>query len=347
MRRQIVALAALASSSISAFAGPPSFAGRTVTMVIGFDPGGGTDAAGRLIANYLTKYLPGHPGVVVQNMPGADGIAAMNYIAWQAKPDGLTITMGANTQVDPLNYRRAGAQFDPSKFPVIGGVGRGGTVLLIDKDAEKRLHDPVAKPALMGSVSAIPRSGMQMTLWGIGYLGWNAKWVVGYPGTNEAMLALSRGEIDMTSTANMFQIAQYTKSGKFDILNQSGSLDHGKTVPRPDFGNAPLFVEQMKGKIEDPLAQKAFAYWVSINSMDKWLGLPPGAPDDVVKVYRAAFDQVAADADFRKLGGKISEDFTPMSYEDVQALMTTLSQTPTAATSFIRTLMKNQGIPLE
>ena len=74
---------------------PVSFKGKTVTMIIGFAGGGGTDIAGRLIAAHLGKYLPGQPNVIVQNMPGAEGMTAMNFFGNQAKPDGLTITMGS------------------------------------------------------------------------------------------------------------------------------------------------------------------------------------------------------------------------------------------------------------
>src|SRR5438046_774879 len=80
----------------------------------------------------------------------------------------------------------------------------GGSVLIINKEAEQRLHDKRARPVVMGSPGGIPRSGMQMTVWGSEFLGWNTKWVIGYRGTSELMLALERGEIDMTSTANLF-----------------------------------------------------------------------------------------------------------------------------------------------
>ena len=61
----------------------------------------------------------------------------------------------------------------------------------------------------MGALGGVPRSGMQTTAWGIDYLGWNAKWVLGYRGTNDLMVALERGEIDMTSTGNLFQIQKF------------------------------------------------------------------------------------------------------------------------------------------
>jgi tripartite-type tricarboxylate transporter receptor subunit TctC len=353
MKALVLGLVALAFGVASARAQDPvssepvSFKNKTITMIIGSDPGGGTDASGRVLAQFLGNYLPGKPTVVVQNMPGAGGITAMNYIFQRVKPDGLTIIMGSNSTVDPLTFRRANANYDPAKIPVVGGVGRGGTVVVIAKDAERRLYDPKAKPVIMGSNEAVPRSSMQVTLWGVAYLGWNAKWITGYPGTNEVMLALARGEVDMTSTGNMFQIGQYTKTGKFAVLNQSGAMEGGRIVARPDFGEAPLFPDLMKGKIKDPVAQEAFDYWLSINAMDKWLALPPGVSDAVLATYRDAFGKMTKAPDFVALGKKISDDFTPMTYQDVGILMKTLANTPNEATGFTKTLMRNQGITVD
>src|SRR4030088_1057554 len=96
-RRIAVALIGVATLGVRAAAAQhvPSFKGKTITMVVGSDAGGGSDAAGRLIALYLRKYLPGEPAIVVQNMSGGSGIAAMNYFVRRTQPDGLTVLMSA------------------------------------------------------------------------------------------------------------------------------------------------------------------------------------------------------------------------------------------------------------
>src|SRR5262249_36485625 len=104
-----------------------SFQGKTITMIVGFPSGGGTDAFGRLVATSLASRLPGSPNVVVRNVPGAEGITAMNYLVQQVVPDGMTIAMGSSTTADPLNYRKPQSHFDPVAFGVVGGVGRGGS----------------------------------------------------------------------------------------------------------------------------------------------------------------------------------------------------------------------------
>jgi len=312
-------------------------------MVIGYAAGGGTDAAGRLIAANLGKHLPGNPTIVVQNVPGADGMVALNYIVQQTKPDGFTITMGSGTQIDPLHSRKPQAKYDPKDFNFIGGAGLGGTVLLINKDAEKRIFDKKADPVIMGALSGMPRSGMQMTAWGKEFLDWNVKWVVGYRGTSDLTVALERGEIDMTATGTIPLVQKMLATGKFKILAQSGMMQDGTFVQRPDFGDAPIIGKDMAGRIKDPVAQKGFEYWAALNMMDKWLALPPGTPQPIVDAYRKAFETMAKDPDYLQRGS----DYTPVSHKDIEALVQTLSKTPNESITYISTMLRGQGLAVE
>ena len=316
-------------------------------MIISSEPGGGTDAFARLVAQFLSNHLPGALSVVVRNLPGAGGITAMNYMVQQVAPDGLTFVTAGNTMADPLSYRKPQSQFNPAEFPVIGGGGRGGEVLLINKEAEKRLYDKKAAPVIMGSLGGIPRSGMQMTAWGIEYLGWNGKWVIGYRGTNELMLALERGEIEMTATGNLFLIKKLVDTGKFKILVQSGTLKNGILVGRPDFGDAPVFAKLMAGKIKDPLASQAFEYWSSIAVTDKWMALPPKTPKAMVDAYRAAYAKMTQDAEFLDRGKEISEDFVPMAATDVEVLVRKLAGLPLEATEYMTVILRKQELDVQ
>jgi tripartite-type tricarboxylate transporter receptor subunit TctC len=324
-----------------------SMQGKTVSMIVGYAAGGGTDAFGRLAASFLTNALPGAPTVVVRNVPGAEGITAMNYFVQQVAPDGLTIAAAANTAADPLNYRKPQSHYDPTSFEVVGGVGRGGTAIVISKAAEKRLADKRAAPVAMGALGGVQRSGMLVTTWGIELLGWNAKWVLGYRGTSELMLALERGEIDMTATANQFLIAKLLESGKFKILVQTGIQKNGRLAPRADFGDAPILANMMEGKIGDPLVAEAFAYWGDIVSMDKWLALPPRSPPPMLAAHREAFARMVRDPQFIERGKKISDDFEPMSHADVGALIHRLGRTPPQAVDYINDMLRRQGLEVQ
>ncbi len=342
----VLGLGAWASASTNAEEAP-LFKDRSITMLIGSASGGGTDTTGRLVAKFLGQNLPGQPQIIVRNMPGAGGVTALNYIVQQTKPDGLLLTVGAPSHVDPMNYRKSSSQYDPSKFRYIGGIGRGGTVLLINKEARKRLYDKGEKPVIMGITASLPTQASMVTVWGIAFLDWNAKWVGGYPSTNEIMLALERGEIDMTTTGNMFKIQGLLDKGTFEILNQAGMMEGGQEIKRSDFGDAPLFTEQVSGKITDPVAQQAFRYWLAMNALDKWLALAPDTPDAHVAVYRAAYAKTMADPEFVLQGKTMSEDFTPMTAADVSGLVKDLVATPDEAIDYIKGLMRKQGLRVD
>jgi tripartite-type tricarboxylate transporter receptor subunit TctC len=338
---------ALASQACAQEARAPSFQGKTLTMIVGFEPGGGTDSAGRLIAQFIGRHLPGAPKVNVHNMPGADGLIALNHFVQAAKPDGATFTMGASTQVSPARFRMPQSRYNPAEFEYVGGTGRGGTVLLINKGATARLRDKAAAPVAMGSLGGMPRSGMLATAWGIEFLDWNARWVLGYRGTNDLMIALERGEIDMTATGNMFLIEKMVKTGRFEILAQSGQLENGRVVGRADFGEAPVFPLIVEGKISEPLKLRSFRLWSNLTWIDKWVALPPRTPAPVVDAYRAAFARMARDEEFLSLARKISEDLEPQGHEDVRALIETVASTPDAAVRYLEDMLKRQGLDVK
>ena len=325
-----------------------SFKGSQITMLIGSAPGGGTDASGRLIARFIGKYLPGDPSVVVQNMPGAGGVTSLNHLVNRTKPDGLTMLMGSNTTMDPLVFRgNKNVQYDPRDFRIVGGIGRGGTYFFIRKEAQARLLDKKAEPVALGNVGSSPRAAMMPALWGIEYLGWNARWINGYPTTQELMLAFDRGEIEMTSTGTNPQLEERIRSGAMIVLHQTGSVENGKIVGRNEYGNVPIFPLQMKEVKLSDTSRKALDYWFALSNLDKWVGLAPKTPDDILATYRAAFTKASADKEFVQQGETMSEGFEPTAAADVEAFIATLAGTTDETLDYMKGLMKKQGIRLK
>lgn len=323
---------------------PVSFEGKTVTVIVGYAAGGGTDIAARLIAPYLAKYLPGTPNVIVQNRPGADGLTSANYFAQQSKPDGLELMVGAGQTLDPLNYRKPEAKYDPTKFAYVGGVGRGGSFLVISTEAEKRLLDKSTAPAAMGSMGSAPHSTMLATAWGVEFLGWNARWVMGYRGTADVFIAIERGEVDMSGTGNLQIVDGLLKTGKFKILAQTGTLVGGRITGRSEFGDAvPLFAKLMEGKIKDPVQQKAFDYWYALLTTDKWVALPPESPAPIVSTYREAFNKMSKDTEFLDRAKKVSQDLELQTADDMEQTVKRLGSTPPEAIEYISAMLRKQG----
>ena len=313
-------------------------------MIIGYGAGGSLDSYGRLIAPYLAQHLDGNPTFVVRNMTGADGVVGLNFFYTQAKPDGLTITVGGATQVDPLQFLRAKAAYDVAKLLLVGGNTRAGTAIVIRKDAVPRLHDRSAAPAIMGALAAV-RTGMQATLWGGEYLGWNAKWVLGYPSAKALVLSLERGEIDMTSISDVNDIQRLRESGNVDVVSQSGYVRNGQLIARPAYG-APLLSDLIGDKITDPVAQRAFLYWKSIIQVGEFIALPPATPQPIVDAYRAAFRQAIADPEFAAKLVASGDEFLPQSADELTTLFATLGGTPPEALAYLSDIAKRQGMNL-
>src|SRR5258705_13075252 len=100
-------------------------------------------------------------------------------------------------------------------------------MIIMDATAEGRLADRSAPPVTIGVASSVPRSGQAIAAWGIGFLGWNAKWVVGYRRNSGLMLALQQGELDMAATSNTLSLQHLIDSDKFKVLVQSAGVLHG------------------------------------------------------------------------------------------------------------------------
>lgn len=320
-----------------------TFKDKTVTMIIPTTPGGSTDLAARLVAHFIANYLPGKPSVVASNVPGGHGVSALNFVVEQAKADGLTITMSSNSQVDPITYRAPQAHYDPAKFQIVGGIGIGDNIMIIRTDALPRLYDKSKKPVAMGSVAGIPRSGMRMNIWGTEFLGWNTRWVVGYPGSTDLVLALERGEIDMTSFPRFYVVDRLTDTKKYKIIYLDGLRKDTPLSGRADADHAPLFTKAMAGKIKDPKIMAAYDYWRA-STIFKWIALPPKTPNAIRDVYRQAFDKMVKDPKFVAQARKTIEGFTVIQPMEMEKMIDELAATSDQALATMDSLLRKEGI---
>lgn len=322
---------------------PVSFKGKTITMIIGTTAGAGTDLTGRLFAKFFSKHLPGQPASVSQNIPAAHGIVAMNFLAQQAKTDGTTVSVASSSQIDPATYRGTAAKYDPREMAIIGSVGSGDTAMVIRADALSRLYDKSKPPVTMGSVAGVPRTSMRMTVWGIEYLGWNAKWVVGYPGSSDLVLAMERGEIDMTAYPKVYLTDKLTDTAKFKVILSDTEDDSARPIGRADVDQSPSIHDAMKGKITDPLVAEAYDYWRSA-VLIKWLALPPKTPVAIRDVYRAAFDKTIADPEFVAAAEQSMPGYTIVSAAATERIIGKLASTSKEALGVMDELMRKQGL---
>ena len=322
-----------------------SFAGKTVTIVIGSETGGTTDSSARLMGMFLSKYLPGKPTVIVQNRPGSHSMAALNYFAQRVKPDGLTVAVASISQLDPENYRVEQSRYDPTQFNMVGGIDLGGGILIVRTEALPRLLDKTAQPIVMGAPAGLPHSTMLMTAWGKEYLGWNVRWVAGYPSPTAAMiLALERGEIDMTGFSITGLTPALFDQKKYTLVYQSGSGRCSAPSALKEISHVPLFRPVMDGKITDPIAQQALDYWCNASSTLVWMALPPDTPTKLVDLYRSTFTKIASDQEFLAQGRKFSVEFTTVTHDSVDAAARSYGKMSHEVVSFIPKMLARQGL---
>jgi hypothetical protein len=336
----------LLASAVSAHAQEEvSFRGKTVRMIVGSVPGGITDVGARMIARYIGKYLPQSLTIVVQNMPGANGIAAVNYFTHQVAPDGLTFLAGSSSQVTPDVMRTNPAvRYDPVKFLFIGGVQNAGTLLIVAKRALERLADRSRSPVVMAQVGGT-RTGGLITVWGAEYLGWNVRWVTGYQGTPQTVFALMRGEADMLDTAGINMIEPLLKTGDFLPIVQPGIVVNGTLSRRGAFPDVPLATEVLDGKLSGA-ASRAFESWLKTVQIGKYYALPPNTPSHYLAVYRDAFEKMQADPEFRQQAKTaLDPDYVMMSALETKQLIDDLVAMPDEDLEFLNRLRNKYGLP--
>lgn len=323
-----------------------NFSGKTVKLILGQAAGGGADASARLVAAFIGKFLPGNPVIVVQNMPGANGITASNHITYQAAPDGLTFFAGSASQVVAAAEKNANAKYDPAAWEFVGAVQNPGTVLVAAKSAMPRLSNPSAEPVIMAQVG-VARPGALFTIWGKEFLGWNVRQVTGYRGSTDIDLAIQRGEAEMMGTGGINVIGPMVASGKFVGVAQNGLFEGGKFVRRKSFPNTPTMSELLDGKLKSQ-ELSALNSWLNVAAIGKFYALPPKTPAPIVAAYREAFLKMDTDPEFRdKAKAVLDPDYDLQSGKDIHQLIKNAMSQSDEDRAYLSQLRVKNGLSAE
>jgi hypothetical protein len=283
-----------------------SFAGKTVRILVGFSPGGGHDLEARIFARHISKYLPGNPNVIVQNMPGASGLIMDTYLYNRAKPDGLTWGLLPTT---PFLHVALGetVHFDLSKMKVIWSVGGYYADIIRDFVGAKSAKDLVkvdpSKIVIGGRTakgSACIKSKLALELVGIK----KYKAVCAYRGSADIRAAMERGEVSYFNAND----AHLKGKGAFVDMHSRGMVipvwqngfidDNGKIVRAPTVDrNIPTSYEvykQLYGKEPSGLVWELYkAVNINISRLIRTWMVPPGTPN--VGIIRESIEKMAKD----------------------------------------------------
>ena len=266
---------------------PPSFAGKTVTIIVGYNPGGGYDQMARMIARYLPKYLPGNPTVIVQNMPGANSITAANHV-YTAKPDGLTIGAFNRNLILGQVVKVPAIRFDMSKFAWIGSMAAETTILAIRADLPYRTPADLIKadPAVIVGATGPGASTYDFPLLLKALAKFNLRIISGYPASGDIMLAVERKEVD-------------GRAGSYSSIKPF--IDRGLVRPIVRANASVPAIAQLP--VDENLVTEARSKAVMrLRSVPETLGrpylMPAGTPADILRAYWDAFTKISQDKDF-------------------------------------------------
>jgi tripartite-type tricarboxylate transporter receptor subunit TctC len=274
----------------------PDFSGKTIRLIVGQAPGGGYDTYMRVIAQHITKHLPGNPTIVVENMTGGGSLVAANYVARRAKPDGLTVGDFASQLVIQAALGSKATQFTGKEFgwigapspsipvcTIMGFVGARSWAELVASGKEVRMGATRA-----GSTTGdLPRILADATPVKI-------RMVEGYDGTSEIRRAMLAREVDGTCWG--WESASVTAKPMLEAQGDDKLIPilvEGK-VDDPAFRDVP----QISTVIRDPDDLSAFKAWLGPYEFQRPLALPPGTPAPILKAWREAFMKTMEDPAF-------------------------------------------------
>jgi tripartite-type tricarboxylate transporter receptor subunit TctC len=295
---------ALASASASA----ADFAGKTIDMVIPFAVGGGSDVWGRYNAQFLPKYLPGKPSMIVKNQPGGGSVSGASYFAATAKPNGLTILGTSGSTQFPYLLGEQRAKYEYKDWKLILASPTGGVAYLSSKLGVKSVKE-LGK--LKGKQIHYASQGLTsldlVPLLGFRLLGLDVKHVTGFRGRGEGRLAFERGETTIdyqTSSAYLRSSVALVKKGEAVPLFSWGVLDDNGNLARdPNFSDLPHFAEayeMVHGKKPSGIEWDVMkAFLIAGFPAQKLLVLPKGTPDDIVEAYRGAVRAMLKDKEYQ------------------------------------------------
>jgi len=312
------------------------YKGRTLTVYIASGPGGGYDAYGRLLAQYIVKHLPGHPQEVASNMPGAGGRTVANFLYNKAPKDGTAIgILQAPIIMDRLLYGKdaQGALYDPQKFAWIGSLDQFTPIAVVMNTlGVKTLDQAKGKEIKFGSsggdVSERLYANILNTMLGTHFVA-----VPGYAGSAEIALAMDRGEIPAFVGwywAGMKRTKpEWLEKNLITVLVQFG------ITPNPEI-KAPFILDLLKKPEDKQVVHTA----LSQLAMARPFTAPPNTPKERVAALRAAFDAMVKDPAFLADAKQQRLDITPYSGAQIDALMKEIYATPPELVAKVRAAME-------
>ena len=297
------------------------YRGKEIYIYIRAAPGGNYDVYSRVLGRYISRHIPGNPGVLPINMPGGGGLVALNYVANVAPKDGTVLTM--ITQSFPMDQALdldKNLKVDLRTLNWIGNMSDTNEFFFTNKDSPtKTLDDAKGRVTPVAATGA----GSIMTQLAAVYnnlLGTQFKVIYGYPSGPDMSLAMQRGEVEGRSTSNP-QVLAATKAAvmaKYNFLIQTGL----KKVA--DYNEVPLLLDLAKTDEQ----RQIFEFISKAVVIARPFVTNAGVPPERVEVLRRAFDATLQDPDFIADAKKLNLEISATPGEELQQIVLDLLNSP-------------------
>jgi len=297
------------------------YKGKTISVLIGFGPGGANDVWARLLARHMNRHIPGEPNMVPQNMPGAGTLKLANHLATSAPRDGTVF--GLISRGIPLEPLLGGQNvlLDPQKMTWIGSPDKDTSICAARKDAKvQNMQDLRTMELTVGATG----SGADTAIYPeflTEFLRLKFKTIKGYPGSNEIVMAMERKEVDGICVA--FQSINRTRlflEGQLNILLQAG-IEKDPGIP----ADVPLVTDLTAGSKADTDALRLFLARAALGR--PFVG-PPEVPAARANALRRAFEATMKDPAFMAEAERLKLTIEPITGADLARIITLIYATP-------------------
>lgn len=313
---------------------------KTVKLIVGYGPGGGYDVYARQLARVIGRYIPGKPAVVVQNMPGAGSLRAVNYLYNVAPKDGTVFgTFARNMPLLAILGENKNAKFDPSNFTWLGSSASYANdvyLMWVRKDSAVKSIDDIRTPGgptLVLAGTGEGSSGGDAPVILRDALGLNLKQIMGYPDSAGLYLAVERKEVDGRviglSAVRSTKPDWFKPDSPVHVILQFGRPDR-----HVDFPNVPVARE-----LAPDAKSKGILEFAEIpNQLSRPYAAPPGVPKDLTVALQKAFMDTHKDPDYLAEAKKLEIDVSPIDGAEVLRLIAQMKSAPPETLTYMRAL---------
>jgi tripartite-type tricarboxylate transporter receptor subunit TctC len=304
--------AAQAQDSVAEF-----YRGKQIRIIVGSSTGGGYDLYARYLARHFGKYVPGNPSVIVQNMPGAGGLAATNHLHARASRDGLTIGIVQGSLTFAQVGKSQNAQFDMRGFGWLGSANMTSNICAFSKRAGiEKAQDLLDKKVIIGasggSTDFVPNLLNAL-------VGTKFNIVKGYKSTTDILPAIERGEVEGICgwgwDGAQVNGKDYFARGVIAVGLESANVRHPDLQAR----GVPYMMDLVASEENRRILEFLFSYLVYVRPFVT----PPEIPADRLKALQTAFAATLKDPELLAEAEKGGVEIRFVSPEQV---MTALGQ---------------------